>query len=183
MPLPAALVSCQREGEKPNIITIAWIGVACSRPPILALGIRPGRYSHAIIRDSGQLVVNIPSGSLLKKVDWCGFVSGRDRDKFDQMGLTPIPGRKVRPPLIGECPVNLECQLRQVIPLGSHDLFLAEVVALWADEEVLDENGKIDVARSDPLAYCAGAYEYWGLSPFLGRYGDGREGSTPRRSD
>lgn len=173
MPVPAALVSCQRAGERPNIITIAWIGVVCSRPPLLALGIGPGRFSHAIIRDSGQLVVNIPSRDLLDQVDWCGLVSGRERDKFQQTGFTAVSAHQVRPPLIGECPVNLECQLLQVIPLGSHDLFLVEVVALWADEEVLDASGEVEVTKLAPLAYCPGVYEYWGLSRCLGRYGGG----------
>lgn len=175
MPVPAVLVSCQRTGERPNIITIAWIGVVCSRPPMLALGIRPERFSHDIIRDSGQLVVNLPRRDLLEVVDWCGLVSGRDRDKFQETGLTPVPAKRVEVPLIQECPVNLECQLRQVIPLGSHDLFLVEVVAIWADQGVLNGADHVDVAKVQSLAYCAGVYEYWELSQCLGRYGDGKE--------
>jgi flavin reductase (DIM6/NTAB) family NADH-FMN oxidoreductase RutF len=178
MPVPAALVTCRRAGERPNIITIAWIGVACSRPPMLALGIRPGRFSHALVRDTHQLVVNIPSRDLLERVDWCGLVSGRDRNKFQETGLTPTPAKKVGAPLIQECPLNLECHLRQIIPLGSHDLFLAEVVAMWVDEGILNESGKVDVAKLAPLAYCAGVYEYWGLSPRLGGYGDGKKFSS-----
>ena len=177
MPVPAALISCQQIGGKANIVTIAWIGVVCSRPPLLALGIRPSRFSHGLIQDSGQLVVNIPSTELLNKVDWCGLVSGRDRDKFHEAELTTISAAEVGPPLIQECPLNLECQLRQVIPLGSHDLFLAEVVALWVDEDVLDASGQVDVAKLEPLAYCPGVYEYWGLSRCLGRYGASGEGA------
>jgi len=180
VPVPAALISCQKPGGRPNIITIAWIGVACSRPPMLALGIRPGRFSHALIRQAGELVVNIPRRDLLDKVDWCGLVSGRDKDKFQETGLTAIPGQKVTAPLIRECPLNMECQLRHVIPLGSHDLFLVEVVALWADDDILDENNQVNVAHMDPLAYCAGVYEYWGLSRRLGRFGIGKKLSAQR---
>jgi flavin reductase (DIM6/NTAB) family NADH-FMN oxidoreductase RutF len=142
---------------------------------MLSLGIRPGRFSHGIIRDTQNLVVNIPPRDLLDRVDWCGLVSGRDRDKFQETGLTAAPAKKVGAPLIQECPLNLECCLRRVIPLGSHDLFLVEVVALWADQGVVNEAGKVDVAKLAPLAYCAGVYEYWGLSPRLGCYGDGKK--------
>jgi flavin reductase (DIM6/NTAB) family NADH-FMN oxidoreductase RutF len=172
MPLPAVMVSCQQQGDKPNIITIAWIGIVCSEPPMLSISIRKNRYSHHIIRDTGEFVVNITTRKLAEQTDVCGVTSGRDSDKFKLAGLTPELASKVMVPLIKECPINLECQTRTVLELGSHDMFVAEIVATHIDEGILDEDGRIDIQKLDPLVYCTKAREYWaGLTEFVGDYG------------
>ncbi len=172
IPLPAVMVSCQKPGEIPNIITIAWTGIACSEPPMITISIRKNRYSHEIIRSTGEFVVNITNRELARVTDICGVVSGRDQDKFKLTGLTPAPSLKVRVPQIAECPINLECQTRSVLELGSHDMFLAEIVATHIDDSVLDDNDRLDIKKLDPLVYCTKARQYWaGLTTYLGKYG------------
>ncbi len=169
-PVPVVLVTCADESGKPNIITIAWAGTVNSTPPMVSISIRPSRYSHELISKSREFVINMPSSNHLQEVDLCGLVSGRDRDKFSETGFTPEPAQKVQAPLIRECPVNLECRVLQILPLGSHDLFLAEIVAVNVDEGLLDEKGGFDIAKIGPLAYN-GTGQYWGLSNLLGSYG------------
>lgn len=166
-PVPPVLVSCQAEGQ-PNIITLAWTGVACSNPVIIGVGIRPERYSYDIIKRSGEFVVNLPKASQMEQVDLCGTISGREEDKFLRCGFTPTPGSKVQAPLIAQCPVNLECRVREVLPLGSHHLFLGEVLLVHYDEELLAE-GRVDLGPADPLAYAFG--RYYRLGEVLGKYG------------
>ncbi len=141
-PEPPVLVSCGSP-EKPNLITVGWCGTICTQPPMLSISVRPERYSHKLIKESGEFVVNLPTESLVKAIDWCGVKSGRDVDKFAAMHLTAAPAAKLGTVLLEESPVNLECKVTQVIPLGSHDLFLAECVAVDVDEKLLDENGKL----------------------------------------
>ena len=172
-PVPAVLVTCVNEAGKPNIITLAWAGTVCSAPPMVGIGVRPSRYSHDLIRDGGEFVVNLPSATIAAAVDTCGHVSGADVDKFQVAGLTPLPASKVKPPLIAECPVALECQVKQAIPLGSHTLFLGEIVAVQMDEAVLDAGGSLDVALAQPFTYVEG--EYWTLGEMLGTYGFSRK--------
>jgi flavin reductase (DIM6/NTAB) family NADH-FMN oxidoreductase RutF len=172
IPLPAVMVSCQKPGEKPNIITIAWTGIACSEPPMLSIGVRKNRFSYDIIKSTGEFVVNLTTRDLARVTDLCGVVSGRDEDKFKLTGLTPAPSEKVQVPLIAECPINLECQTRTVLELGSHDLFVAEIVATHIDESVLDDENHLDIKKLDPLIYCTKTRQYWaGLTQFVGRYG------------
>lgn len=172
IPLPAVMVSCQWGNNKPNIITAAWVGVACSEPPMLSLAIRKSRFSHGIISKSGEFVVNLTTEELLKQTDFCGTYSGRDIDKFEKAHLTPMGGSVVKAPLIKECPINLECQVRHILELGSHDLFIADIVATHADEEYLDKQDRPDINKFKPLVYCTKAQEYWGgLSKKLGGYG------------
>jgi len=168
-PVPVALVTCVDDSGRPNIVTLAWVGVVCSEPPQIGIAIRPDRYSHALTEESGQFVVNIPSENLLSAADICGTLSGRDIDKFARTGLTPEPASQATPPLIAECPVNMECMLRQKLPLGSHDLFIGEVVAVHVDSTVLTEKGRIDFAKAKPITYNQG--EYWGLGNMLERHG------------
>lgn len=168
-PVPAVMVSCAAPGRQANIITLAWAGTVCSDPPTIALGIRPSRYSHGLIKEARECVVNLPNKALLHATDYCGVVSGREVDKFARLGLTAVPGRHVKAPLIGECPVNMEIRIVQIIPLGSHDLFLGEVAAVHMDPGILDDRGSIDPAKFDPFAYGAGAY--WGVADTLGLYG------------
>jgi flavin reductase (DIM6/NTAB) family NADH-FMN oxidoreductase RutF len=170
-PLPIMLITCVDESGKPNIITLAWVGIVNSEPPMVSISIRPSRYSHGLVKASQEFVVNVPSEEMARKVDACGIVSGRDVDKFSKTGLTPIPAQEVSPPLIEECPVNVECKVRRIIPLGSHDLFLGEIVAIHIDDTVLKEKGRIDITKALPLAYCAGANEYWSIGKKLGWHG------------
>jgi len=174
-PVPAVMVSCGTEEGRQNVITIAWAGTVCSDPPMLSIAVRPLRYSYQMIADTGEFVVNIPSKNLTKALDYCGAVSGRDVDKFDQCGLTPIPASQLRyAPLIAECPLNLECKVEQELLLGSHALFLARIVAVHADEEVLDGKQAIDQQRLQPVAYSGG--NYFELGSFLGRHGFSLQG-------
>lgn len=168
-PCPVVLVTCVDSKGEPNIITLAWVGTVCSKPPMLGLGIRPHRYSYGLIERSGEFVVNIPTKDILKETDFCGTVSGKNVDKFSQTGLTPEPAEKVEPPLIKECPVNIECLVKKKIPLGVHHLFLGEIVYVHVDQEILDAKGRIDFNRASPFVYNQG--EYWSLNKKIGVYG------------
>lgn len=165
-PVPVVLVTCADGGGRPNVITLAWVGVACSVPPMLSIAVRPERFSHQLIKESREFVVNIPSVRQAEAAFYCGTHSGRKEDKFVGAGLTPVPASQVKAPLIAECPVNMECVVRHELSLGSHDLFIGEVVAVHADESVLDEAGKLSTGRVNPLAYSS-SHEYWSLGSKL----------------
>ncbi len=167
-PVPAVLVSCGVDSEA-NIITLAWVGTLCSDPALIGIGVRPSRHSHKLIEEVRQFVVNLPTADQVEWVDYCGTVSGRDEDKWSACGFSPVSGTDVQVPLIAECPVNIECRLRQTFRLGSHDLFIGEVVAVQVDEEVLDERGELDIAKARPLAYVNGYYRRVG--ELLGKHG------------
>ncbi|MGD2147778.1 MAG: flavin reductase family protein [Anaerolineae bacterium] len=167
-PVPVVLVTCGH-GEQANIISIAWTGIVCSDPPLLGISVRPSRHSHGLIRENGEFVINIATEALLDEVEYCGFTSGRDTYKFATEGLTPVPGSAVQTPLIAECPVSIECRLAHTLPLGSHDLFIGEALAVQLSQEVLDEDGRIDNSKLKPLLFTSD--EYWGLGSPLGRYG------------
>lgn len=167
MPVPAVLVTtCNNDQD--NIITLAWVGTVCSTPPQIGISIRPSRYSHGLLEDCKEFVVNIPSEDLLVKTDRAGILSGRDVNKFTQIGLSPLKATKVAPPLIEECPINMECKLVQKISLGSHDFFIGEIITMHVDDNALSNN-KIDVSRIRPIAYCG--HEYWNLKEKIGTYG------------
>jgi len=168
---PVVLVSCQDEGGKPNIITLAWVGVASSEPPMISIAIRPERHSYGIIKKTGEFGANLPTTAILKEMDFCGMVSGSKLDKFAATKLTPVPAEKIKAPLIKECPLNLECRVKQVLALGSHDLFLGEVVAAHMDTEIQDEKGQIDIGKTKFFTFGAGAREYWSLGERIGKYG------------
>lgn len=178
-PLPSVLVTSQEGETKPNIITIAWTGVMNSVPPVVYIGVNPVRYSHQLIQDSGEYVINLPSADQAAIVDYCGLVSGRQEDKFAVTGLTPIPAEHVQAPLIAECPVNVECKVRQVLHLESHDVFIADVLAVHYNEDVLDEKGRPDYQKIKPYGYCSG--EYIRLSESLGSHGFSRKTGTGQR--
>ena len=167
-PEPPVLVSCGPV-EQPNLITVGWCGTICTQPSMLSISVRPERFSHHLIDESGVFVVNLPTESLVRAVDWCGVRSGRDVDKFAALGLTAAPAAKVSTVLLEESPLNLECQVTQQIPLGSHDLFLAEVVAVDVDESLLDENGKLCLNRAKLIVYSHG--DYLALGRRLGTFG------------
>lgn len=168
-PVPAVMVSCARKGEKPNIITVAWAGTICSDPVMLSISVRKERYSHDIIKETKEFVVNLTTKDTCFATDYCGVKSGRDVDKFKEMKLTPVAASKVSAPLIDECPVNIECRVVEVKELGSHDMFIAEVVAVHADEAYMDEKGKFDLAKAEPIAYSHG--EYYTLGEKVGKFG------------
>lgn len=168
-PLPAVMVSCQREGEKPNIITIAWAGTVCSDPPMVSISVRKERYSYAIIRDTKEFVINLTTKRLVHAADYCGVRSGRDIDKFNALHLTPGRSKTVQAPRIEESPVNIECRVTQVIELGSHDMFLAEVTAVAIDPKYMDKTGKFHLNDLGLAAYSHG--EYFELGKKLGKFG------------
>jgi flavin reductase (DIM6/NTAB) family NADH-FMN oxidoreductase RutF len=172
-PLPAAMVSCMTEKGVPNIITLSWIGIVCSKPPMLSISVTPERHSHKIIKKAGNFVVNLTGEAQLQATDYCGTHSGRDIDKFAELGLTAVKGSLVSSPMIAECPINLECEIRHSLRLGSHEMFISEIVAMHAGEEYLDKNGRPDLDKIKPLVYCPGAREYrGGLNKLLARYGE-----------
>jgi len=197
-PVPAVLVSCGPSTStpealrlrassgnvgRPNIITLAWVGTLCSDPPAVGIGVRPERFSHDLIEEVGEFVVNLPRADQVSVVDYCGQVSGREVDKWAACGLTPLPASKVRPPLIAECPVALECRVIHRLALGAHDLYVGEVLAIQVDEAMLTAQGHIDYEKIQPLAYVGGYY--WRVGELLGRHGDWRQGGVknpPNRS-
>lgn len=157
-PLPVVMVSLADRDGKPNIITIAWAGTICTNPPMVSISVRPERYSYPILKDTGEFVINLTTKELAYATDYCGIKSGRDVDKFKEMNLTPLPGEQVKAPLIGESPVNIECKVRRIMPLGSHDMFIADVVAVHADEKYMDEQHKFHLEKAEPIVYSHGAY-------------------------
>lgn len=167
-PVPPVLVSCGSP-EAPNLFTVAWAGTICTQPPRLSISVRPSRHSYGLIRQSGEFVVNLPTEALARAVDWCGVKSGRDLDKFAALRLTAAPASAVGCPLLAESPVNLECRVFQTIPLGSHELFLADVVAVDVDEALLDKEGKLHLEQAGLLAYAHGAY--YALGRQMGTFG------------
>ncbi|MBP5154614.1 MAG: flavin reductase family protein [Lachnospiraceae bacterium] len=169
-PVPAVMLSCARPGEKPNIITVAWTGTVCSEPPMLSVAIRPDRYSHGIIRETGEFVLNLTSARLVKAADLCGVRSGRDTDKFREARLTPGEAPHMNlAPSIAESPVSLECRVTQILPLGCHDLFLAEIVGVLVDDSLIEESGRLRLDKADLTAYMHG--RYYRLGEELGTYG------------
>lgn len=168
-PLPVVMVSVADGNGRANIITVAWAGTVCTNPPMISISVRPERYSYSIIRETGEFVINLTTRELAFATDYCGVKSGRDVDKFKEMKLTPLPGKEVRAPLIAESPVNIECRVRQVIPLGSHHMFLADVAAVHADEKYMDEKHKFHLEEAEPIVYSHGAYLVCGEQ--LGTFG------------
>lgn len=169
-PTPVVLVTCADVRTKyRNIITIAWCGIVCSKPPQISISIRPSRLSHRIISESGEFAVNIPAKDMIESVDLCGIRSGRDIDKFEAAGLTPLTAAKVSSPIIKECPVNIECTVKQTLSLGTHDMFIGEVVAVHVDDDIIGPEGKIDYKKAAPFVYNQGGY--WDLGKKIGFYG------------
>lgn len=159
-PVPVVMVSCggTKPGETPNLITIAWAGTVCSEPPMLSISVRPERHSYDLIRASGEFVVNVPSVRQARATDWCGVVSGRDENKFTKTGLTPGKALVVRPPIVQECPLNIECKVRQTLKLGSHVMFVAEVVAIQASQELMTRTNRLALENAGLIAYAHGHY-------------------------
>lgn len=167
-PVPVVMATCGTM-EKSNIITLAWAGTINSEPPMLSISIRKERFSHDIIKESGVFGVNLVSKKLINKCDYCGVKSGRDIDKFKELSLTKFEGETTGVPLIKESPASLECKVRQIIELGTHDLFIADIVNVHVSKELFDEKGAIDMKKADLVAYNHG--EYYALGEYLGFYG------------
>jgi len=178
-PIPAVMVSCTAPSGRPNIITVAWTGVACGTPPMVSVAVNLSRYSHGIIKETGAFCVNVPSEDLLYATDYCGSVSGRDVDKFAALGLSAAECDEVECHYIADCPINTECKVRHQIVLGSHELFVGEVVAVHASEGVLTAEGRIDVQAMRPFAYVGP--DYYRLGEKIGRHGYSlEEGARPK---
>lgn len=169
-PLPAVMVSCGDSPDNYNIITIAWTGTICSDPPMCYISVRPQRHSHELISRTGEFVINLTTEALARQTDWCGVKSGRDVNKFREMGLHPEQAQIVKAPLIKESPLNIECKVFEVKPLGTHDMFMAKVVAINAEENLIDKStGAFQLNHAGPLAYSHG--KYYGLGEKLGGFG------------
>lgn len=168
-PLPAVMVSCGRKGERPNIITVAWTGTICTNPPMVYISVRPERYSYDILKETKEFVVNLTTEELVMAADYCGVKSGREVDKFLEMKLTPEPSKIVKAPAIAESPVNIECQVKKVMELGSHHMFLAEVVQVHVKEVLLDSTGRLALERAGLVHYSHG--EYFSEGEKLGSFG------------
>ncbi|KNZ68277.1 Flavoredoxin [Thermincola ferriacetica] len=166
-PVPTVMVTCG--DNPPNIITIAWTGIINSVPPMVYISVQPSRHSHHLIKQTQEYVINIPSADQAKLVDYCGITSGKNVDKFKETGLTPVPASRVKAPLIRECPVNIECGVKQTINLGSHDVFIAEVLAVHFNEDVLDEQGNPNLDKIKPYGFCLRDYRV--ISDKIGTYG------------
>lgn len=167
-PVPPVLVTCG-SGKKINVFTVAWTGTLNTQPPITYISVRPERYSYGLIKESGEFVINLTTEELVKATDYCGVRSGKNTDKFEKMGLITQPASAVSSPVISQSPVNIECRVREIIPLGSHDMFIADIVALDISEEFIDQNGRLCLEKTGLIAYAHG--DYFALGKKLGSFG------------
>lgn len=168
-PLPAVLVSCG-DSQRSNLITVAWTGIVCTNPAMCYISVRPERYSHAIITETMEFTINLTTEAMAHATDWCGVRSGRDYDKWAETGLTPEPGVKVQCPSIAQSPLSIECRVKQILKLGSHNMMIAEVLNVRADSSLIDpESGAFRLDRAGLMAYSHGAY--FTLGQQLGRFG------------
>lgn len=167
-PVPSVMVSCRNKKGENNIITISWVGVVSSDPPMLSIAVRPERHSFNMIQETKEFVVNLPDEKLLYENDFCGVKSGKNVNKFQELQLTAIEGQYIKAPLIGECPVNMECKVKEVINLGSHHLFIAEIINLQVNEEYVKDQ-QVDLENCRFFTYQKGTYH--GLGEVLGKVG------------
>ena len=168
-PLPAVLVSCGDKAGRQNVLTVAWTGTVCSDPPMAYVSVKKSRFSHDMILETGEFFINLTTEQLALATDYCGVKSGRDLNKFEEMKLTPVMGCLTYAPMIEESPVCIACRVRNVQELGSHDMFLADVVGVYADEAYMDENGRFDLSKAAPIVYSHG--QYYGLGKDFGKFG------------
>ncbi len=167
-PVPPVMVSCG-DMDKSNILTIAWTGIINTIPPKTYISVRPSRHSYNMIKESGEFVINLTPSKLIKQADYCGIFTGAKVDKFAKCNLTKENASEVACPIIGECPMSLECKVTEIVPLGTHDMFLADIVAVDVDESLLDKNGKLDLSRAGLAAFAHG--EYFELGKKIGQFG------------
>lgn len=169
-PEPCVMVSCGGMGEgEGNIITIGWTGIVNTHPPMTYISVRPTRHSYGIIKETGEFAINLTPASLARQADYCGIYTGKKVDKFKNCGLEKLPASELSCPIIGQSPLTLECRVKEIIPLGTHDMFLADIVAVDVDEAIVDENGKLHLDRAGLSAYMHG--EYYSLGEKLGKFG------------
>lgn len=169
-PSPVVMVSCGQSLDEYNIVTIAWTGTICSDPPMCYISVRPSRHSYDIIKNSQEFVINLVNKELAPYADWCGVVSGKKFNKFFETGLTPVRGNVVKAPLIEEAPVNLECKVKEIMPLGSHDMFIAEIVSVHVNDNLFNKNtNAIELQRANLVTYSHG--HYYDLGKILGKFG------------
>jgi flavin reductase (DIM6/NTAB) family NADH-FMN oxidoreductase RutF len=181
-PLPAVMVSCGSSPEEYNIITISWTGTICTDPAMCYISVRPGRHSYNIIRKNGEYVINLTTRDLAFATDWCGVKSGAKHRKFEEMNLTPFPASKVKAPLILESPVNIECIVKEIKELGSHHMFISEIVAVNADESLVDKRtGQFRLADSVPICYSHG--KYYETGKLIGKFGFSVEKKKKRKGN
>ena len=167
-PLPAVMVTCRDRGED-NVLTIAWTGTICTNPPMTYISVRPERHSYDMIKNSKEFVINLTTKALAKATDFCGVRSGRDMDKFKELGLEKEEAQAVDAPVLAASPVNIECRVEEIIPLGSHHMFVAKVVNIMVDDEYMEENGRFALEKTNPLVYSHGGYFETGKQ--LGTFG------------
>lgn len=169
-PLPAGLISCGDINGEMNLLTVSWLGTLCTDPPICYISVRPGRYSYDMIKQTGEFVINLTTTEISKSTDWCGVKSGRDFDKFKESGLTPAPATIVKCPIVAESPISIECKVSEIKALGSHDMFIADVVNIIADDRYIDpETEAFNLAASGIIAYSHG--NYYSLGKHIGKFG------------
>ena len=169
-PLPAALVTCGSNPEEWNMLTVAWTGTICSDPAMCYISVRPERHSYPIIRERMEFTINLTTAAMAKATDWAGVRSGKDYDKWQETGLTPLPGEKVSSPTIGESPLSIECRVKTIMSLGSHDMFIAEVLNVRADDRFIDpETGRFSLEKSGIMAHSHG--QYFELGDLIGKFG------------
>ena len=178
-PLPAVLVSCG-DGDEQNLFTVAWTGTACTNPPMCYISVRKERHSYDLIRRTGEFAINLTTEAMARATDWCGVRSGRDNNKWETTGLTPLENEYISAPVIAESPLSICCKVRQVIELGSHDMFLADVVGILADKRYIDpETGKFSLEKAHPIVYSHG--EYYTLGELIGHFGWSVKKKTTKR--
>ena len=166
VPCPVVLLSVSGP-DRPNIITLSWAANVCSKPPTMVIGIRPERHSYNLVKDAGEYVLNIPSVDQIEGTVFAGTKSGKEYDKFSECGFTPEPASKIKAPMIKECPISIECKTREIVPLGAHDLFIADVLSVHIDESVLDEKGRFDASKTNLFTYLPLNGQYWTLGKKL----------------
>ena len=177
-PIPAVMVSCGTM-EKSNIITVAWTGIINTNPAMVYISVRPNRYSYKMIKETGEFVINLTNKDLARQTDWCGCRSGEKYDKFKEMKLTKEKAKFVKCPMIAESPVSVECKVKEIRELGSHHMFVAEVLAINANEKYIDEKGSFDISKCDLIAYSNG--NYYNLGKKIGRFGFSVQKNKKRR--
>ena len=167
-PVPPVMVSCG-DAERKNVLTVAWTGITNTVPPKTYISVRPSRHSYSIIKETGEFVLNLTPTSLVRTADYCGIYTGAKVNKFEKCNLTPVQAEEVAAPMIGECPISICCRVTDVIPLGSHDMFLADILAVYVEDSLLDESGKLHLEKADLCAYAHG--DYYALGRMLGHFG------------
>jgi flavin reductase (DIM6/NTAB) family NADH-FMN oxidoreductase RutF len=168
-PLPAVMVSCGETPEEYNILTVSWTGTICSDPPMCYISVRPGRHSFEILKRTGEYVINLTTEELARATDWCGCRTGKKYNKWKEMHLTPVPAKLVKAPVIAESPVNIECRVKNIVDLGSHHMFISEVVNVSIDDRFLNDDQAFNLAKAKPLVYNHGFY--YGLGKRIGKFG------------